>query len=293
MVARILAKELGYLLVDRKNIVDALKEMGLPPQLIRFDENAGGTEEEEKKRRYYITALHDYLIGLAAKQSIVLIGRGGQFLFRDRPDAFHILVIAPFSQRAQWIREIYKLERKAANMLVREHDRRKKRYIRQVFDRLWLDADYYDLVLNTKKLTPQGAAALARQAVSLFLENRTPEPDTVGMKEIHNQKDVSFMHPSEAEFARVLDFYNLRWEYEPRTFPLQWDGDGRVTEAFAPDFYLPDQDLYVELTTQRQKLVWKKNKKIRRLKELYPDINVKIIYNSDFHSFLEAFGVER
>jgi hypothetical protein len=70
-----------------------------------------------------------------------------------------------------------------------------------------------------------------------------------------------FMHPSEAEFAHVLDFYNIPWEYEPHTFSLQWDDEGKVTEAFTPDFYLPDFNLYVELTTQRQKLVWKKNKK--------------------------------
>jgi hypothetical protein len=101
-----------------------------------------------------------------------------------------------------------------------------------------------------------------------------------------------FMHPSEAEFAHVLDFYNIPWEYEPHTFSLQWDDEGKVTEAFTPDFYLPDFNLYVELTTQRQKLVWKKNKKIRLLKELYPEVNVKIIYGRDYRSLLKKFGID-
>jgi hypothetical protein len=69
-----------------------------------------------------------------------------------------------------------------------------------------------------------------------------------------------FAHPSEAAFARILDFYQIPWEYEPRTFDLQWDDEGNVIEAFSPDFYLPEQDFYIELTTMEQKLITKKHK---------------------------------
>jgi cytidylate kinase len=296
LLARKLADTLGYQLLDRSAIVAALKDMGLSPQLMRFDEQAAKSEDAEKRRRFYLTALHEYLINLAHKENFVLVGRGGQFLFRERPDAFHILVCAPFPQRVQWIREIYNLEKKPASLLVREHDRRKKRYIRQVFDRVWLDPELYDLVLNTKSLTPQGAAELAGRAVRIYLKNRPSQDLTAGdarqKERPEPKKEVRFMHPSEAEFARVLDFYNIAWEYEPRTFPLQWDSEGNVTEAFSPDFFLPDQNLFVELTTQRQKLVWKKNKKARRLRELYPDVNVKIIYNKDYRHILESLGVD-
>ena len=82
----------------------------------------------------------------------------------------------------------------------------------------------------------------------------------------------SFAHASEAELARILDFYEVRWAYEPDTFPIGWNLDGDVIESFSPDFYLPDLDLYVELTTLKQKLVRKKNRKLRRLRELYPDV---------------------
>jgi len=78
-----------------------------------------------------------------------------------------------------------------------------------------------------------------------------------------------FAHASEAEMARILDFYQVRWEYEPHTFPILWNLDGAVVESFSPDFYLPDLDLYLEMTTLRQKLVRKKNRKLRRLRELY------------------------
>jgi len=104
-------------------------------------------------------------------------------------------------------------------------------------------------------------------------------------------ENVNFAHPSEKEFARLLDFYQIRWEYEPRTFPLEWDEEGNVTEAFSPDFYLLEQDLYVELTTMQQKLVTKKNRKLRKLRALYPDVNIKLFYRKDFDSLLLKFGM--
>ncbi len=100
----------------------------------------------------------------------------------------------------------------------------------------------------------------------------------------------AFAHASEAELARILDFYQVRWRYEPDTFPIGWNLDGDVVESFSPDFYLPDMELYVELTTLKQKLVRKKNRKMRRLRELYPDIRIKLFYARDFRMLMLKFG---
>ena len=100
----------------------------------------------------------------------------------------------------------------------------------------------------------------------------------------------AFAHASEAELARILDFYQVRWTYEPDTFPIGWSLTGEVVESFSPDFYLPDLDLYVELTTLKQKLVRKKNRKLRRLRELYPDVRIKLFYARDFRALLLKFG---
>ena len=94
--------------------------------------------------------------------------------------------------------------------------------------------------------------------------------------------DVTFAHPSEAEFGRILDFYQIEWEYEPSSFPLRWNDQGQVIEAFSPDFFLPQYDLYIELTTLRQKLINKKHRKIRRLQELHPEINIKLVNRRAF-----------
>ncbi|MBO0687120.1 MAG: hypoxanthine phosphoribosyltransferase, partial [Candidatus Dormibacteraeota bacterium] len=100
---------------------------------------------------------------------------------------------------------------------------------------------------------------------------------------------VSFAHPSELEFARFLDHYRIRWVYEPTAFPVGWDGD-RVTEMFAPDFYLPEHDLYVELTTMKQSLVTPKNRKLRLMRELYPQVRVKLLYKRDYDQLLAQVG---
>jgi len=102
--------------------------------------------------------------------------------------------------------------------------------------------------------------------------NKANKPDSNYI----NAEKIKFAHESEKEFARILDFYRIRWEYEPKTFPLEWDQEGNVTVSFTPDFYLTDYGLFIELTTMNQKLVTKKNRKIKKLRELYPDINIKL-----------------
>jgi hypoxanthine phosphoribosyltransferase len=108
----------------------------------------------------------------------------------------------------------------------------------------------------------------------------------------HRQHDTwpAFAHASEEEFAHFLDFYQVEWRYEPACFVLERDDEGRVTESFTPDFYLPQFNLYVELTTMKQRLVTRKNRKLRRMKALYPDVRVKILYGRDFRKLLFRFG---
>ena len=90
----------------------------------------------------------------------------------------------------------------------------------------------------------------------------------------------------------MLDFYAVPWSYEPRAFAIEWDNTGAATKQFRPDFYLPDEDLFIEITTMNQKLVTKKNGKIRKLRELYPDVQCKIFYQRDFHHLLVKYGLE-
>lgn len=102
-----------------------------------------------------------------------------------------------------------------------------------------------------------------------------------------------FSHPSEEVFANLLDFYCISWEYEPRSFPIEWDAQGKITEAFTPDFYLPEFGTYVELTTMKQSLVTRKNRKVRRVKELYPEVSLQIFYQKDFENLIFKYGLSK
>ena len=100
-----------------------------------------------------------------------------------------------------------------------------------------------------------------------------------------------FQHASERQFAQLLDYYRVAWDYEPTTFVFSRDDKGNPTSAFSPDFYLPDEDAYIEITTMNQSLVRRKNKKLRKLREQYPDVNCKLFYQRDFEALLVKYGL--
>jgi len=110
-------------------------------------------------------------------------------------------------------------------------------------------------------------------------------------KEYKRWNEVRFAHRSEQEFARLLDFYDIKWFYEPLSFDIEWDKKGNAVSKFTPDFYLPEYDLFIEITTLNQKLVTKKNRKIRRLKELYPEVKCKIFYRKDYQHLLFKYNI--
>jgi hypoxanthine phosphoribosyltransferase len=101
-----------------------------------------------------------------------------------------------------------------------------------------------------------------------------------------------FANDAELETAKILDYYRVPWDYEPRTFVLERDEDGRVVEAFTPDFYLPEQDLYIEVTVMKQSLVTRKNRKLRKVRRLYPDVRVKLFYKRDIERLAQRYGLQ-
>ncbi|MGH2772613.1 MAG: hypothetical protein ACRDIU_05695 [Actinomycetota bacterium] len=90
----------------------------------------------------------------------------------------------------------------------------------------------------------------------------------------------------------MLDFYQIEWQYEPKSFDIDFDEKGEAIKRFTPDFYLPEFDLFIEITTMNQRLVTKKNRKVRRLKELYPAVKCKILYQRDYLNLLVKYGLQ-
>jgi hypothetical protein len=168
---------------------------------------------------------------------------------------------------------------------------------------------HFDLVLNAETFSPPQMLDIVETAIRVrglsegVLLSSTAESQVAfnarlklakyGIAPPHDGAagNRHFTHPSEQIFANLLDFYRIRWEYEPRSFPLQWDKDGKVLEAFTPDFFLPEFDLYVEITTMKQSLVTKKNRKVRLLRAIYPHVNIQVFYQKDFQDLVGKYGL--
>ena len=112
--------------------------------------------------------------------------------------------------------------------------------------------------------------------------------ETWNFQAYRGSQPPTFANQAELACARVLDYYGIPWEYEPRTFVLE-EEEGRIVEAFTPDFYLPDQDLYLEITVMKQSLVTRKNRKLRKLRALHPEVRVKLFYRRDIERLAQRY----
>lgn len=131
----------------------------------------------------------------------------------------------------------------------------------------------------------QAPPAAGEQSASTSRQQLLPLPWHL----IRPRGEAEFAHPAERDLSRILTYYRIRWVYEPTTFALAWTDDGQPSEMFTPDFYLPDHRLYIELTTMRQRLVTRKNRKLRRLRELYPTVRIKLLYRRDYHRLVDSY----
>jgi hypothetical protein len=246
---------------------------------------------------------------LATEYHLVVVLEGAERLFRDFPGLLRVRIVAPESRRTGSLMLDNRLERPAARALLRSLEAEQRADRKRKFGRASAPADSFDLVCNSELLEVEGIvevieglaarrglaevgllspAAEARLQFQMRLKLSAHGILSSGAVSLRNK---CFVHPSEEVFASLLDFYRVAWEYEPRSFPVRWDQDGRVVEAFTPDFYLPEFDLYVELTTMKQSLVTRKNRKVKLLRALYPGVNIQVFYQKDFENLVFKYGL--
>jgi len=121
-----------------------------------------------------------------------------------------------------------------------------------------------------------------------------PDPSDDGRRRhpsLVERSNDGFAHPSERTFAHLLTLYGFEWSYEPVEFPLAWNEIGQPVRAFRPDFYLHDRNLFIELTVLEQRLVTKKNRKVRQFRTLYPEVELLVVYQRDFRALLSQHGL--
>jgi cytidylate kinase-like protein len=292
----------------------AAQLLGFP--LITESRLAQGLAQEfgdvEIPARAWTPAAVCVLAPLAREQHLVIAADGAEELFPNIPGLLRIRVEAPHARRVGNLMLDRRLDKPEATASLRDLDHAQKRLRKTRFGKISPTPSAWDLALNLAHMDVMEAADILAAAAAQHLKRQGLLRADVagellfearlqlarrGIVPITKAADrapagASFGHPSEKMFANLLDFYRIEWEYEPRTFSLQWNKEGEVTEAFTPDFYLPQFDLYVELTTMKQSLVTKKNRKVKLLRAIYPHINIQVFYQKDFQDLVSKYGLK-
>ncbi len=294
-VARLAAQALSFELVSETRLETLVQE--------EFGSGAPVAD------RAYGPALLSILARLATEHHLVVCAPGVEYLFRNLLGVIRVQIVAPEFRRIGALMLDRRLDRPGARRLLRELEAAERAERKRRFGRSTAPPVLFDLVLNAEYLEPEQMAELIRAAADARNLAEQGLLSAAADAQLQFQarlrlskygivpagavtlKRNNFSHPSEEIFANLLDFYRIAWEYEPRSFPVQWDKDGKVLEAFTPDFYLPEFDLYVELTTMKQSLVTRKNRKVKLLREIYPHINIQVFYQKDFQNLVFKYGL--
>ncbi len=294
-VAENLAEKLGVNLISRDYVIENwLPEVASKHELHMLKESSKFYNKKATDDLTFAQYLENRLLEITEKQSAVILGLGSQVIFRNNPSAVHIRIIASQSSRVNRLNEKYGLKEKQARRSLKLSDRKHRQYVWRIYEEDWSEPELYHACLNMDGFTVNNAVDL----IIYLLEYKKEDPralyekqKTEKKEDEHEDNNRVFAHPSEKEFAQILDMHNIKWKFEPTEFPLEWDAEGNISLGFRPDFYLPEYDTYIELTTLKQKYVTEKNKKVKLLQKLYPDININIVYKKDFKSIIERFGV--
>jgi cytidylate kinase len=294
-VAQLTAQRLSFQHVSASRLDSMLEEEFGPPSLL--------TE------KVWPELVATILIRHAVEEDMVVGVDGAERLFGRYPGLLRVRVIAPVNRRIGNLMLDDRLDRATAREHLRDREKQQRILRKLRFGRATPDPSDFDLILNAEIMDGAHMAAIIECAIGqrglldLGYLSRAAEAqmqfklryqlskEGIQPKGKASLRRAAFVHPSEQIFANLLDFYRIAWEYEPRSFPIQWDKDGKVLESFTPDFYLPESDMYVELTTMKQSLVTKKNRKIKLLRAIYPGINIQVFYQKDVQDLIFKYGL--
>ena len=294
-VARITAQRLGFELLTQSRL-----------RMLTDQEFGAAAQIPDKAFPSLVTSI---LAHIATETHVVYCATGGELQARHFPGMLRVHVVAPENVRVGNLMLDGRMERSAARELLLQLEAQARTDRKAKFGKTKPTAELFDLVLNAETLSSEQMAELIETTVVTtglkergFLSAAAEAQLQFQMRLKLSRfgivppsqvtlRNKMFAHQSEEMFANLLDFYRIAWEYEPRSFPIQYGPDGSVLEAFTPDFYLPEFDLYVELTTMKQSLVTRKNRKVRLLRELYPHLNIQVFYQKDFENLIFKYGL--
>ena len=293
-IARRLALKFGIPLFDRNAAMNYfLADIATPHDIRMLNESPKYFLNESSAGVSFRDLLSERLAKYADNNNAVMLGFSAHLLLGSHPHAVHFFITAPAQIRER------RFQSERGGMTIEEvrkrltgSDRKFRRYSLVLYGEEEQDPFLYHVTLNTGKITVDAAVNLIAEVYTdhmarEFLFDSTEEAGRIRHRE---ESSTIMKDPSEVPFAQVLDMYNIRWIYEPKTFPLEWDEKGNITLAFSPDFYLPDYNLYLELTVMDQRYTGMKKKKARLLNELYPGTNIEMIFKRDYDHLLRSLS---
>lgn len=246
------------------------------------------THDESETYKDYISRLLRDEVSRGPK---IFMGMGTQVIFRDHPNTLHLRINAPVETRLARLMDRWHLDREQALANLAESDTRRRKFIRKVHGADWEDETLYDLKINTRDIDVDAACAVIRALVERAEETGGYNANQLAFFQGDLER-FDFRHDVEREFASILDSYGIAWSYEPTTFPLTFDEEGNVTQAITPDFYLQDEQTYVELTMMNPRYMAEKRRKVERMRELYPDSRVILMDKRGLHALIKRFRLK-
>ena len=295
-VARISAQRLGFELVTPSRVRSLIEQ------------EFGWTSPIPDKA--YADALASIVARLAIEHHLMLAIDGAELLVRRFPGMLRIHITAPESVRVGNVMLDRRLDRPAAKEALWEMEAADARQRKERFGKAAVTLDSFDLMLNAAALDADQMVELIETAVRslapggarLSLRRRrgpdpVPDPPQAGQTQDRARRR-SRVSRGKSLPTRASRFSPTCWIFtaspgNTSRAVSRYSGtsDGNVIESFTPDFYLPEFDLYVELTTMKQSLVTKKNRKVRLLRELYPHLNIQVFYQKDFENLIFKYGL--
>jgi cytidylate kinase len=182
-IARRVAGTLGWTVIDNEFVDQVARRAGLPPEQVAAQEErapgllerlartlavaspemfvtTAGVPRAEDDEGAIVRITERIIADAAADGRVVLVGRGAQAILAQRPEALHIYVVAARAWRARVAVQRLGIDPAEVGRVLDATDRQRDRYVKEHYGRIREDPTNYDLVLNTERLTIDGAAAL-------------------------------------------------------------------------------------------------------------------------------------
>lgn len=113
----------------------------------------------------YYEVLTQVIKEIAEKSNVVILGRGGSQILKDRSDTLHVRIVADRNERIQHVMKEQNLDQAKAEEVVSRKDEAAANFIYDFFDADWNDPHHYHMILNTSRIAPEKCIEMIINAV--------------------------------------------------------------------------------------------------------------------------------